>query len=280
MATMSSFSARGTNVPATIGPAERLGVAEPLVSFLAPSSLEADQYRTVRHTMERLRRDAGFQVFAVTSPASGDGKSITALNVAGALAQSRAARVLLVDADLRRPSVGDYLGLEDQTPGLADALMNEDYGLSQIVRRIDSLNLSVLPAGRPQTQSYELLSSPRVEALLREARREYDYVLVDTLPLVPFPDSRLLGRWVDGFIIVVAAHRTPRKLVNDALNLLDPMKVKVIGTVFNGDDRPLRAHSGYYGYYSYHYDSSRSGAHDHWWHRMTRPRRASGHEPR
>jgi capsular exopolysaccharide synthesis family protein len=249
------------------GSSDHLNVAEPLVSFLAPASLEADQYRTVRHTVERLRRDAGYQVFAVTSPAPGDGKTITALNLAGALAQSRGARVLLIDADLRRPSVGQYLTLGSESPGLADAIENDDCGLLQTVRHLDSLNLSVLPAGRPHVESYELLNSPRVETLLREARRQYDYVLIDTLPLVPFPDCRLLGRWVDGFIIVVAAHRTPRKLVAEAMNLLDP--AKVIGTVFNGDDRPMRAHSGYYGYYSYHYDPTRSAERNpHWWQRM------------
>jgi capsular exopolysaccharide synthesis family protein len=247
---------------------ERVGIAEPLVSFLAPTSLEADQYRTLRHTVERLRRDAGFKVFAITSPASGDGKTITALNLAGALAQSAEARVLLIDADLRRPSIGAYLALGSRLPGLSDAILNDDYGLPETICRLDSLNLSVLPAGRPHMGSYELLSSPRVEELLREVRPLYDYILIDTLPLVPFPDCRLLGRWVDGFIIVVAANRTPRKLVAEALHLLDP--AKVIGTVFNGDDRPLRAHSGYYGYYSYHYDPTRSAERNpRWWRRMT-----------
>jgi hypothetical protein len=95
---------------------------------------------------------------------------------------------------------------------------------------------------------------------LREARAFYDYVIIDTPPVVPLVDCRLLGRLVDGFIVVVAANQTPRKLVAEALNLLDP--VKVIGVVFNGDDRPLAAHYGYYGY------SQPSGNRAAWWQRV------------
>jgi capsular exopolysaccharide synthesis family protein len=248
-------------------PTDRPPVAEQLVSFLAPTSFEADQYRTLRHTVERLHRDAGLHVLATTSPAQGDGKTITTLNLAGALAQSGGARILLIDADLRRPSVGRYLPLEnDDGRGLTDVISSDGYGLMDTVHRLDALNLSVLPAGRCHTGSYELLNSPRVDVVLKEARRQFDYVLIDTPPVVPFTDARLLARWVDGFFVVVAAHKTPRKLVAEALNLLDPGKV--IGVIFNGDDRPQRAHSGYYGYYSYRPDSERSASRaSHWWRR-------------
>ena len=242
------------------GADERLRLAEPLVSFLMPVSLEADQYRTLRQLVERRRSDAACQVLAVTSAAAGEGKTVTALNLAGALAQSSNSRVLIIDADLHRPSVAAYLGLADRrAPGLAEAILHEEFGLPQAVRRFESLNVSVLLAGDGQLGPYELLSSPRLEKLLRDARSFYDYVIIDTPPVVPLVDSRLLGRWVDGFIVVVAAHKTPRKLVAEALNLLDP--VKVIGIVFNGDDRPLAAHYGYYGY------SQPSGSRPSWWRR-------------
>ena len=86
---------------------------------------------------------------------------------------------------------------------------------------------------------------------MKEARRHYDWLVIDTPPVVPLPDCRLIERWVDGFLVVVAAHKTPRKLLAETLNLLDP--AKVVGLVFNADDRPV---SGYYGYYGYG-DSSR-----------------------
>lgn len=243
---------------------------EELVSFLAPASVEAEQYRTLRHAVERLRRDSGFQVFAVTSAGEGDGKTVTTLNLAGSLAQSPEARVLVVCADLHRAAVTEYLGLTRlRSLGLAEAISNEQYGLPQAVRRLDSLNVSVLPAGNAQARPYELLASPRLEGLLAEARRLYDYVLIDTPPVVPLADCRLLGRWVDGFIVVAAAHKTPRKLLAEALSLLEP--AKVLGVVFNGDDQPL---SPYYGYYGHQPPPSRARARPSvWWHRALKQQR-------
>lgn len=275
--TMSIYRERSMeSVPdVTVSASERPRIAEELVSFIAPASLEADQYRSLRHTVERLHRDAGLHVLAVTSPESGDGKTITTLNLAGSLAQSREARVLVLDADLHRPSVAAYLGLAStRSPGLVDAILNEESSVAQTARRLESLNLSVLLTGGYQAGAYELLNSPRFAALLEEARRLYDYVLIDTPPLVPLPDSRLIGRWVDGFIVVVAAHRTPRRALSEAMNLLDP--AKLIGMVFNGDDRPLTAYSSYYAYYDNSQAPSRSSADSgSWWRRAMKVRRGA-----
>ena len=99
------------------------GLEEHLVSLLAPTSFEAEQYRTLRHLIEQLHKAAELQVFAVSSPTASDGKTTTAINLAGALAQSHDARVLLIDADLRVPTVGTNLGLDERPgPGLADTL--------------------------------------------------------------------------------------------------------------------------------------------------------------
>lgn len=227
------------------------GPAEQLVSLVAPTSMEADQYRALRHNIERLRRDAGVQMVAITSPGPGEGKSVTTLNLAGALAQAAETRVLVVDADLHRPSVAEYLNLDQPTaPGLVDLILNEDLSVGQIVRRLDALNLSVLLPGVCRAGAYEILNSPRLGTRLTEARSSFDYVVIDTPPLLPLPDCRLLGQWVDGFIVVVTAHRTPRKALAEALGLLD--STKVLGTVFNGDDQPLAPYGGYYGYYGRH----------------------------
>jgi capsular exopolysaccharide synthesis family protein len=221
-----------------------------LVSLVAPASPEADQYRGLRYTIERMRRDTGLQMIAVTSPGAGDGKTVTTLNLAGSLAQSSDTRILVIDADLHRPSVAGYLGIDDSRsvrPGLVDAITRDEYGLDETVRRMDPQNLSVLLPGAYQSGAYELLNSPRLERLLAEARRRFDFVLIDTPPLLPLPDCRLLGQWIDGFIVVVAAHRTPRRALQEALTLLD--SAKILGIVFNGDDRPLASYSGYYSYY-------------------------------
>lgn len=214
------------------------GVEEHLVSLLAPTSLEAEQYRALRHLVEQLHKADGLSIVAVSSAGVGDGKTTTAINLAGALAQAPEARVLLVDADLRRSSVRRYLGL-DESDGhsLVDAILGPTVVLDEVAKLCPPFNLSVLPAGRLPSASYELLKSPRLEALLAEARRRYDYVVLDTPPLVPFPDCRLIAKWVDGFLLVVDAHRTPRKLVAEALDVIDP--TKIIGLIFNSHDRAL-----------------------------------------
>jgi len=221
------------------------GVDGHMVSLLAPTTFEAEQYRTLRHTIEQLHASAGVCIIACSSPTSGDGKTTTAINVAGALAQAPDAKVLLIDADLRRPCVAQELTLGDDTgPGLVGAIVNRDLRLEDVIRRRPPFTLSILPAGSPVANPYELLKSPRLGELMEEARRRYDYVVVDTPPIVNIPDCRAIARVVDGFIVVVAAHRTARKLVEEALNSLE--SAKVIGLVFNADDRPVTGY--YYGY--------------------------------
>jgi len=226
-------------------------VEEHLVSLLFPATFEAEQYRALRHIVEHHRAASGLTVVAVTSPTVGDGKTTTAINLAGALAQAPGTRVLLIDADLRRPMLAEDLGFATPThaerPGLVDALIDAKYRLDDIVEPRPEFNLTVVPAGLTPQAPYELLQSGRLAELLEEARRSYDYVILDTPPLVAVPDGRLISKAMDGFILVVRAHRTPRKLLEEALSLSDPQKL--LGLVFNRDDRPL---SGYYrGYHGY-----------------------------
>jgi capsular exopolysaccharide synthesis family protein len=219
------------------------------VSLLAPTSFEAEQYRALRHLVEQLHKSSGLSVIAVSSPGVADGKTTTAINLAGALAQAHDARVLLIDGDLRGAAVADSLGLDDRADrGLVDAILDASLALEGVAQARPDINLSVLPAGRLSSAPYEVLKSPRLGELLAAARRQYDYVVIDTPPLVSFPDCRVIGKWVDGLLIVVAAHRTTRRLLEEALHLTEP--VKVIGLVFNGDDRHLSRNS---------YASRRSG---------------------
>jgi Mrp family chromosome partitioning ATPase len=152
-------------------------------------------------------------------------------------------------------------------PGVIETILDQQADLERAVRRLDRYNLWILPAGAPQQAPYELLTSPRLEALLRDARRRFDIVLVDTPPCVPLPDCRILERWIDGVLVVVAAHKTPRKMLGEALTLLDPKKV--LGVVFNADDRPM---SGYYGYYGDYYGAASHKGGGRWWQRFG-PRR-------
>ena len=224
----------------------RFGLDDSLVSLRAPASFAAEQYQALRLQVERLRAVRDVRVLAISSPGLGDGKTVTAINLAAAHAESE--RVLLIDADLRRPSIGAQLRLTDGSgPGLADALSDDRLELTSLVRQVDDIPFAVILAGVPSAPVHELLRSPRLDHLLQEARRQFDLVIVDTPPLLPVTDPVVLARAVDGIVVVVAANVTPRKLLEESLNLLEPSKV--LGIVFNKDHRPL------YGYYNGDYRS-------------------------
>jgi capsular exopolysaccharide synthesis family protein len=222
------------------------GFDHTLVTLRAPASFAAEQYQALRLQVERIRNARDVRVLAISSPGLGDGKTLTAINLAAAHAESE--RVLLIDADLRRPSIDARLRLADASgPGLADALQNDHLELTDLVREVDDIPFAVILAGTPSAPVHELLRSPRLDHLLQDARRRFDLVVVDTPPLISVTDPVVLARALDGIVVVVAANDTPRKLLQESLNLLDAPKV--LGIVFNRDHRPL------YGYYNGDYRS-------------------------
>ncbi len=221
-----------------------------LVSLVSPSGLEAEQYRALRHVVEQRHKNQDLSVLAISSPGVGDGKTTTSINLAGALAQGADNSVLLVEADLRRPSIGRLLGFNgSRTVGLVDAILDPSLTLESIVQARPPFNLSVVLAGQVPASPYEVLKSPRLGALLEEARAQYDFIVMDTPPLALVQDCRVVARWVDGVVVVVAAHQTPRSLLETALDVVDPSKL--VGIVFNGFDnlgggRHGRHYAGYY----------------------------------
>jgi capsular exopolysaccharide synthesis family protein len=209
---------------------------EHLISLVAPASFAAEQYLALRYAVEQVPKRDGCVIVAVSGATVRDGKTTTSINLAGALGQASEARVLLVDADLRRPSVAGYLGMNHgHRAGLVELITDARRALGEVVVRRAEFNLSVLPAGHPQRVPYELLQSARLGEVLDEARRQFDYLVVDTPPALPAPDCRVLSRWVDAWLLVVAAHKTPRRLVEEAIATVEPEKL--IGIVFNGDDQ-------------------------------------------
>jgi len=207
---------------------------EHLVSLLAPKSREAEQYRALRYLIEQLHKSTDLSVIAVSSPAVADGKTTTAINLAGALAQAPDARVLLIDADLRVPSLARQLGFDaDPGPGLVEAILNGNFTLDAVTRNASQLNLSVVTTGRIPAAPYEVLKSPRLAELLAEGAADTTTSFSIRRPWSS-ADCRIIGRLVDGFLIVVTAHKTPRELLEEALTITE--QAKVLGLVFNGDD--------------------------------------------
>jgi capsular exopolysaccharide synthesis family protein len=220
------------------------GIDVHLVSLLAPVSFAAGQYRGLRHAVEQLRKKTSVSIIGVSSPDVKDGKTTSAINLAGALAQAPGARVIVVDADLRRPSVATQLGLGMVRLGLTDAIDDPTLSLEDVVTIRRPFNLAVLPAGRVPVDPYETLKLPRFGQILEQTRGRYDYVVVDTPPLLYVPDCRVIDEFVDAFLLVVTAHKTPRQLVKDALTIVAP--AKVVGVIFNRDDGHVRNYRGYY----------------------------------
>jgi capsular exopolysaccharide synthesis family protein len=224
-----------------------------LVSLTKPASLEAEQYQTLRLNLQRVKAERDTSVIALTSPTSGDGKTLTAINLSGAIARGSDTRVLLVEADLRRPTMAAQLHI-NAAPGFADIVLDQTATLASAVQPLE-FGFSVITAGLLTVPIHEIFNSPRLDPLLREARGQYDYVILDTPPVVPVSDTRLLMHWIDGLLLVVAAHMTPRKLVEEALNLLD--SAALLGIVFNRDDHPL------FGYHRRHYYRESASARGH-----------------
>jgi capsular exopolysaccharide synthesis family protein len=217
-----------------------------LVCFLKPDSFEADQYRMLRYAVERACPSEGSRVIAITSAMTGEGKTLTATNLAGTIAKAGQARVLMIDADLRRPSVARVLGRAHvhRGWGLVDAILDRRLSLEQIAWNLEPFNLSVVTPRRSQADTYELLSCERFGELIQEARQRYDMVIIDTSPVLPAPDSRLLAKWIDGYVVVVAADKTPRKLLEETFALLGPSKIA--GLVFNSESYKNSRYGSYY----------------------------------
>lgn len=205
-----------------------------LVSLLEPTSVAAEQYRTVRLQIENLRRERDVRLVAISSPARGDGKTISAINVAGALAQAPDARVALVEIDVRHPGVARYLGLPNSR-GLSGYLLDQTMSLDAVLERPQGVGFAVVVAGPVASMPYELLKSPRLRALFMALRERFDFVVVDTPPVLPFPDVGIVRDLVDGFVLVVRANRTPREMVRDSLQAVGPDRV--MGVIFNDDER-------------------------------------------
>jgi protein-tyrosine kinase len=235
------------------------GVKPHLVTLVTPAAFEAEPYRVLGRLVVQMHQDVGLHILAISSPSVGEGKTSTTINLAGVLAQEPKARVLLVEADLRRPSILTYLGISDAGgKGLIGAVLEPSLSLERVVHPCPPFNLHVLPAGHSLASPYDVLKLPRLGELLQEARQHYDYVIIDTPPLIPFADYRLIEPWIDGVLVVVAAHKTSPKLLAEALHVMDP--ARLVGLVLNKDDHLAPQYYHAYRYYA----QSPNGHHQGW----------------
>jgi capsular exopolysaccharide synthesis family protein len=207
-----------------------------------------EQYRKVAASLHQLQLDRGTKIVMIASAMAGDGKTITASNVALTLSESFRRRVLLVDADLRRPSIHVMFDTPNVT-GLNEALTSETEQKLTIFEVTP--RLSVLPSGRPNPDPMSSLCSDRMRMIVAEAATKFDWVVIDTPPVGVLADARLLAEIVDAVVLVIGAGRTPFRAVERAIEAID--RKRIAGVVLN---RVTERHAAYQ-YYDYDTSSDR-----------------------
>ena len=193
-----------------------------------PASVE--QYRRLATSLHSLQRQRGIKLVMVTSSVAREGKTFTAANLAMTFSESYRRRVLLIDADMRRPSVHELFGVQNRI-GLGDGLRTPGTTLT-LVNSTD--HLTILTAGRPDPDPMAGLASERMRAVLKEAAERFDWVILDTPPVGMLSDASLIASFVDGVVFVVGAGTTERQVVERAINEIG--RERIIGTVLNRVD--------------------------------------------
>jgi tyrosine-protein kinase Etk/Wzc len=223
------------------------GTPGPVVAItnLAPDHPSVEAFRSLRTNVTFVAAERPIQFLAVTSPGPGEGKSTTTVNLAVALAQSTS-KVLLVDGDLRRPVVHRTFKLISE-PGLTDILVGKAT-IQETIRTDVAPNLDVIPSGPRPPNPSELLGSNAMQQFIAEARRDYDFIVIDTPPTLPVTDSAVIGAAADAMIVVVRSSETEEQAAQRALAQLRRVHTRVAGVVLNGVSR---RHERYYSYYSY-----------------------------
>jgi capsular exopolysaccharide synthesis family protein len=225
------------------------GKGVPFVALVGNTkSAAAEGFRTLRTNLQFLFADKPLKVLVISSSAAAEGKSTVALNLASSLTQM-GQRVLLVDADLRRPTLHKSFNLA-ATPGLSNFLVGKA-DLSTVLKKTPIEGLQVIPSGPIPPMPAELLGSHRMVELLNQLRQQFDTVLLDTPPVIAVTDATLLATMADGLLLVVTCGRTTRDQAKAALLTLEKAGVTPLGVVMNQVDR--RKGYGYYYYYYHRY---------------------------
>ncbi len=220
-----------------------------LVTLNTPDSPISEEFRKLKSILVKMTSGDEFKnTLMVTSSVPGEGKSLTALNLAISLSQDYDHTVLLVDADLRRPSIHRYLDI-DRKKGLAECLMGEA-DLSEAIIPTGVGKLSVITVGNQPSNPVELFSSNRMKNLLEEIKLRYPdrYVIFDTPPLLPFAETRALAHLVDGVVFVVKEQLATQENIRDSLDALTGCTL--LGLVYN-DATIVHNVDRYYGYHEY-----------------------------
>jgi protein-tyrosine kinase len=216
---------------------------EKLVTGTTAERAPVEQYRRLATRLHLAQAEQGTRVVMITSAIASEGKTLTATNLALTLSESYKRRVLLIDADLRRPWVHELFKVPNLT-GLNDGIRADTERKVPVLRV--SEYLSILTAGRPDPDPMSVLSSDRMRRVLRDAATSFDWVIVDTPPVAVLSDAHLLATLVDSVVLVIKAGSTQFAAMKQAVDSIG--RDRILGVVLNCADEAQQAAYSYYGY--------------------------------
>ncbi len=217
-----------------------------LIAITQPDSNYCEEYRSLRTQILHKSQRQKLQSIVVASINPSEGKSVTALNLSWLLAQTDGINALIIDSDLRMPSLTDYLGIETDK-GLSDVLAGRT-SLNDSIIKLEPSGLHLLPGGEARKDVAELISGPTFKEILRQARQMFDYVIIDAPPLGIFTDATVLINHADGAMLVIRAGKTSYSAVDRVLETLP--RERMLGVVLNQSEDVLDETHYNYGYYN------------------------------
>lgn len=205
-------------------------------------SLSSEAYRSLRTSLQYSSVDRELQTIVITSSVPGEGKSTVASNLAFSMSEMNK-KVLLMDADLRKPTIHKKLNLSNQI-GLTDGIVHK-LPLPEVIQKIND-HLHVMTAGKIPPNPAEIVGSDVMAQLLKQLKEEYDYIIIDTPPVLSVTDPQLLALKADGTLLVVREGVAKHKLVLEAYQELEKVQANVVGTVLNDCEEKTKGYSKYY----------------------------------
>ncbi|MEK7773453.1 MAG: polysaccharide biosynthesis tyrosine autokinase [Deltaproteobacteria bacterium] len=191
---------------------------KPIVVMEETDPVAAEQYRVLYTRLNQIKQKESLSAFAVTSAVKGEGKTVLSLNLSYVIAEEFKKRCILVECDFKKPSVSSYFASKGPEYGLVDVLRGEAE-LSDAVTRLEgSDNLFFLRAGKNVKNSSELLGSEKMEEVMDELKKGFDFLIIDCPPILPLADMNIISRLVDGLVMVIRAESTPKNMVRAAMD--------------------------------------------------------------
>lgn len=218
-----------------------------LITQNDPTSFITESYKLLRTNLNFKNEDNRYQVILVTSSGKEEGKSTTIANLAVTFAQEDK-RVLLIDADLRLPRINTIFNINERKNGLSNMLV-DNIPFKSLVNKMENFeNLEILTAGTKKVSPTELLNSKSFEMFIKQCRKFYDIILIDTPPLLSFADANIISKTADGVLLVAAAHQTKKTTLIEAKRSLEKIGATIIGIVLTKAD--FNKNANYYRYES------------------------------